>query len=165
LTHNRTRRLVVDVEVAGGVAQCACRFANGRALACEHGAGQGIRRRAVDEAQRLGPGAVAIHIRGDDRTEDLLAQQAIPWIRGLDQRRLDEVAGVVLGRSTLNDRRVPPRVIEVTADLRKRFAVDDGAHERAEINDVSHLHLAHHRDDPIAQLRPQRLRDVDAAGG
>ena len=85
-------RLVVDVEVAGGVAQRAHRLAHRRAIAREHGAGQRVRRRAIDDRERLLPLRVGIDVRRDDRSEDLLAQQAVARIRRLDQRRLDEVA-------------------------------------------------------------------------
>src|SRR5689334_11655466 len=40
---------VVDVEIAGGLSERGLRLADGRAIAGEHGAGQRVRRRAIDE--------------------------------------------------------------------------------------------------------------------
>src|SRR4029453_6349446 len=84
-------------------------------------------------------------------------------VSGLDQRRLDEVPDISPGRSALDDLRVLLRIVEIGADLVECLAVDDGRKERAEVCDVAHLHIAHHPDDAIADVGPERLRDVNAA--
>src|SRR5215212_8126324 len=73
LADHRACWLVIDVKVAGGVAQRAHRIAYRRAIAGEDGTGQGIRRSAIDDFQRLRPGGVGIDVRRYDGTEDLLA--------------------------------------------------------------------------------------------
>src|SRR4029450_6247540 len=62
LADDRTRRLVVDVVVAGRIAQCGAGLAERSPIAREDSAGQRIRRRAVDEGERLEPGAVVERI-------------------------------------------------------------------------------------------------------
>src|SRR5262245_49124776 len=55
LPDDGARRFVVDVEVAGGVAQPRARLVDGRTLARPDRAGQGVGGGLVDELQRLAP--------------------------------------------------------------------------------------------------------------
>ena len=61
-------------------------------VAGEHRAGEAVGRRRVHQLERLLPPVVGIDEGGDDRSKQLLAQQAIAGVAGLDHRRLDEVA-------------------------------------------------------------------------
>ena len=99
LADHRAGRLVVDVEVAGRVAQ---RAASPRAP--RRGRARTPRRSAHTATSRSTTSSVSSHfvvridVRRHDRAEDLLAQQAIAGILRLDQRRLDEVALVAVAR-------------------------------------------------------------------
>src|SRR6185503_8256353 len=155
LTHDGARRLVVHIEVAGGVAQGHHRFAHRAAVVREHGARERVRRRGVNDLQRVFPFVVVVHVRRDDRTEDLLAEEAVAGILSLNQRRLDEVAVLSFRRSSSNDLGILLRVAEIVADLAERLLVDDGAHEVAEIAHVADADLFDHRNGAIAHFVPQ----------
>src|SRR4051794_17775749 len=90
-------RLVVHVEVAGGVAEHFPGLLDRLAVARENGAGEPIGRGGVDELERLLPAVVRIDERGHDRPEELLLEQPRVGIVRLDHGRLDEPAlGVVV---------------------------------------------------------------------
>src|SRR5450759_96125 len=125
------------------------RPADRRAIAREYRARQGVRRRLVDDLERLLPLAVGIDIRRDHGSEDFLAQQAIRRILGLQQGRLDEVALVPLRRAAGQDLRVLLRVVQVAADLDEGLLVDDRAHEVPEVARVADLDLLHHRHGAV----------------
>src|SRR3982750_3722065 len=67
LTDDRAGGLVVDIEIPGGVPERAERLPDTRAIAAEHGAGQRVWRRLVDDLERLFPLAVGIHVGRHDR--------------------------------------------------------------------------------------------------
>ena len=72
---------------------------------------------------------------------------------------------LALRDASLQHPRILLRIVQVAADLGEGLLVDDRAHEVAEVAHVADLDLLHHRDRAIADLVPQRLRDVDAARG
>src|SRR5229473_8061524 len=72
LPDHRAGRLVVDVEVAGGIDQRLRRGANRVAVACEHRPGQPVWARAVAQLQRLLELTIWVRIDGEDRAEQLL---------------------------------------------------------------------------------------------
>src|SRR5204863_3110089 len=95
--------------------------------------------------------------------EDLFTQQPVARILRLEQRRLDEVPLLPFRGPPGHDLRVLLRVVEVAADLGEGLLVDHRAHAVAEVARVADLDLLHDRDGAVADLLPDRLRDVDAA--
>src|SRR5688500_15319092 len=96
LADDGARRLVVDVEVPGGVPELRVRFLDGEAVVGEDGAGQAVRRRRVDEIGGLAPALVVVDEGRDDGPEQLLAHRPVAGILGLDHRRRDEVPVAVV---------------------------------------------------------------------
>src|SRR3954447_20822021 len=90
LADDGARGLVVDVEVAGGVPEPVGRLVDGGAVLAEDGARQAVRRRAVDEVERLVPLAFVVHVRRHYRSEELLLEQPEVRVACLDHRRVDE---------------------------------------------------------------------------
>src|SRR5687768_10222575 len=105
------------------------RLTQGLPIIREHRACERIRRGLVDDRQRLAPFRVVIDIRGDDRTENLLAQEPVRWLVSLDERGRDVVAVLTLGLATGDDSRVATCVVEVLADLVEGLLVDYRAHK------------------------------------
>src|SRR5690606_33417851 len=163
LTDDSARGLVVDVEVARGVAQRRRRLADRRTVAREDRARKRIRRGLVDDLARLCPLVVGIDVRRDHRSEDLFAEQLVAGIVGLDERRLDEVPLLALHAAAMDDLRGAAAVLDVLANLRERLLIDNGTHEVTEVADIAHLDVLHHRHGAVAHFVPQRLRNVYAA--
>jgi hypothetical protein len=93
-------------------------------------------------------------VRRDDRPEDFFAEQLVPGVVGLHKRRLDEVTLAVVVAAAGDDRRIPPGMVDVAADLVERAFVDDRAHEMPEVPDVAHLDVGHHRRRAVAHFVP-----------
>src|SRR5688500_6293714 len=163
LPYDGARGLVVDVEIAGSVAQNERCLADRLAISAEHGAGERVGRSLIDDAESFLPLRVGIDVRGDDGAEDLFAQQAVGRIFRLDQCRLDEVPLLTTGDASRDDVRALAAVLEVLSNLGERLLVDHGAHEIPEVGDVTHPDVLHDRDGAIADLRPDRLRDIHSA--
>src|SRR6185437_1454569 len=66
LAHHGPGRLVVDVEVAGGVAEPLPRGLDCTQVAREDGAGEAVRRAPVDEVERVLVAGVVVDERGHD---------------------------------------------------------------------------------------------------
>src|SRR5437763_7521854 len=166
LSDDRAGRLVVHVEVAGGVAELLAGLLDRRPLLCEDGAREAVRRTAVDDLERLGPLALGVDVRGHHRTEELVAEEAEVGIGGLDHGRLDEVALGVVGAAADEDLRAIPLRLRDRLLLRAEGArVDDGAHEVPEVGWVAHPDRADLLDEPVAQLGPEVRGREDARGG
>src|SRR5215204_2403363 len=161
------RRLVVDVEVAGGVAEPVGGLVDRGAVLAEDGAGQAVGRGAVDEVERLVPRALVVDIRRHDRSEQLLLQQPELRIPRLDHRRVDEEsAGVVVAAANHDVAlRIALRLLDRVALRGERVAVDHGAHEVPEVGDIADLDRRHLLLEPLPQLRPQVRRRVHPRGG
>ena len=159
-------RLVVDVEVAGGVAEAVRRLLDGRAILGEDRAGQPVGRRRVDQVERVVPVLLVVDVRRDDGAEELVAQQPEVRVAGLDHRRLDEEALRVVGAAADDDLGpvVGARLGDRIALRRERARVDHGAHEVAEVGDVADLDRRHLLGEPLAQRRPEVRGRVDARG-
>src|SRR5206468_10540248 len=80
LANHRARRLVVDVEIPGSVAQRQRCFANRTTICTEYSASQRVRRSLVDGLERLRPLLVRVDVRRNDGPEDLFAQQPVTRI-------------------------------------------------------------------------------------
>ena len=80
LPDDGARRLVVDVEVAGRVAERLVGLVERVAIVREDGAGERVRARRVDEVERVRPLRLVVDVRRDDRAEELVAQE--PEVRG-----------------------------------------------------------------------------------
>src|SRR5688500_2014857 len=91
LADDGPRGLVVDVEVAGGVAERCVRLLDGVAVVGEDGARERVRRAGVDELERVRPALVVVDVGGDDGPEQLLVHRPVAGILRLDHGRLDEV--------------------------------------------------------------------------
>src|SRR5581483_5241609 len=151
-------RLVVHVEVAGGVAQALARKLDGPAVSREHGAGEAVRRAAVDEVERVGVPALVVDERRDDGPEELLLHRPEVRVARLDHRRLDEPAvGVVVAAAHEHLRLPvrPARLVDRRLLRREGAAVDHGAHEVREVGDVPDLEPPHLLDEPLPELGPE----------
>src|SRR5678815_5149586 len=92
LAYHRARRLVVDVEVSGRVSEGEVGLLDGATIRREHGTGERVRRRLVDDLERLRPLVVVVDERRHHWAEDLLAHETVITLVGLYERRRDEVA-------------------------------------------------------------------------
>ena len=119
--------LVVDVEVAGGVAQGGGHLDDGGAVVGPDGAGEGVGAGGVAQLEGAVEIGVVVDVDGEDRSEELFAHGFVTRILGDDDGRLDEVAD---------------RVVEATAhqDLSggRGLGVFDGAGVVAEGRGVDH---------------------------
>src|SRR4029453_1910647 len=133
LTDNRTGGFVIDLEVAGGIAQRGGGLKDGGAVAAHTGARESERRSSIPRFQRLLPFGFWIDVGCDNGPEDLLAEQAITRVGRLHQCRLDEVPDITFCRAALQDPGVLFRVVQVLADFREGLLVNDRADERPEV--------------------------------
>ena len=85
-------------------------------------------------------------------------------IIGPNERRLHEVSERIVGCATRDDLTLLVCEREVLGVLVEGLFVDHGAHEVREVPHVADLDFAHHLTNVIADRRPQRLRDIHAAG-
>src|SRR5829696_9897581 len=72
LSDDGARRLVVDVEVAGRIAEAVGGLVDGGAVLAEDRAGQAVRSGAVDEIERLVPRSLVVDVGRDDGPEQLV---------------------------------------------------------------------------------------------
>src|SRR5437660_8215766 len=100
---DRAGRLVVDVEVAGGVDEPFRGFPDRLPVAGEDRAGQPVRACAVAEVERLVELAVSVAIDGQVRTKELLPQQLEVRLGRLDDRRPDEPSDLVVALAAGDD--------------------------------------------------------------
>src|SRR6266550_1007217 len=70
LSNDSTCRLVVDVEVSGGISECRRGGAHGGTIAREDRTGESVRRRRIHRGQRFVPLLVGIDMGGHDGTEN-----------------------------------------------------------------------------------------------
>src|ERR1700674_4660781 len=77
-------RLVVDVEVAGGVYEPLARLLDRRPLVGEDRAGERVGAGPIAEVERLLPLPVRVGVDGEDRAEELLLQEPEVGVGGLD---------------------------------------------------------------------------------
>src|SRR5689334_11842509 len=96
LADDRAGRLVVHVEVAGGVSQGVGRVLDRAPVGGEDRPRQRVRRRPVDQLERVVDLLLVVDVGGHDRAEQLPRHQVEARVAGLDHRRADEPAlGVV----------------------------------------------------------------------
>src|SRR5512133_1019955 len=165
LSDDGAGRLVVDVEVAGRVAQRFLRLVDRSALLREDRAGEPVRRRVVDELERLLPLVLRVDVGRHDRPEELLAHQPVARVLRLDNGRLDEEALAVVGAAAGDHLSVVlARVLDRFLLPCERVLVDHGAHEVREVADVAHLDRRALLDEPLAQLGPEVRGCVHARG-
>src|SRR4051795_5610700 len=147
LPDHRAGRLVVHVEVAGGVAQRVVRLRDGRPVGGEHGAGESVGRGGVDHIERVIEPLLVVHVGGHDRPEQLPLHQVERGVFGCDHGRADEVAVAVVGVPTDHDLGIV-RLLDHVERVRLGgvCALDDhGAHEVAEVLDRAHADGRHLR--------------------
>src|SRR5579859_453152 len=157
LAHHRTGRLVVEVEVSRGVAQRRTRLSQHRAILREDAARECVRRRAIDQLERLFPLFVGIHIEREHRPEDLFAHRPVTRVVDLHERRVHEVAVCIVAFAAEQHLHlwIALRAVDVAFDLVERFAIDHGAHEVAEISRIADARGGEHREYAFAQLGPE----------
>jgi hypothetical protein len=163
LADDRAGRLVVHVEVPGGVAQLLLRQLDRVAFAREHGAGETVGRSLVDEVQRLAVFRLGVDERGNDGAEQLLLHRAEVRILRLDHGRLDEEAFRVVVAAPDQHARLRSRLCFLDRLLLRAegACVDHGAHEVLEVGRIAHLDRADLLDEALPDLRPQVRRSED----
>ncbi len=164
LSDDRASRLVVDVEIAGRVAELLVRKGDRRAIVGEDRAGQRVGRGLVAQLERLGVVRLGVRIDGQARPEQLALHRVEVGIAGLDDGRLDEPTDGVVTSASAEDARAGRRLRERkrVAQPCERAAVDHRAHEGRQVGGVSLADLADERQRPVANLGPERVRDIRA---
>ena len=164
LPHHGAGALVVDIVVPGRVTQPLVRFDNGPPILREDRTGERVRRPAVHQRQHLIPLIVLVHIRREDRAEELDAHDLVLRIGGLEQRRFDEPSFARIAFATgdnthagIGFRRDQHLLKAVVGAL-----VDHRAHEHREVGRVAHLDHCHFGTQLLFHARPERARDVAA---
>src|SRR5437773_5264836 len=167
LPHDRAGRLVVDVEVAGGVDQRVRGGADRIAITREHSAREPVWARPVTQLESLLELAVRVRIDGQDRAEQLLLHQLEVGVARLDHGRPHEPPDRVVTAAAGHDLRGVALlgVVDRGHVLGVGLAVDHRSHEVAEFGDVAlgdGLHKVGHFG---AHVLPHRLWDVRARRG
>src|SRR5581483_1481910 len=96
LAHDRSRRLVVHVEVAGRVAQPVRRTLDRIAVIGDHGTGQRVLGTAIDDVEDLVKALVGIDMDGEDRAEVLGTERVVARIVGQQHGGPYEIAFIVV---------------------------------------------------------------------
>src|SRR6266571_2674102 len=167
LSHDGSRRLVVEVEVAGGVSQRHTGFGERGAILCKDAARERVRRRAIHQTQRLLPLFIRIDVQREHGPENLFAHRPVRRVLDLDQGGMHEIAVGIIALTTKEDLGfgIVLRAIDVALDLVERFPVDHRRQEVAEIGGVTDVHVRQQAEHALAQLGPERLRHIGAGGG
>ena len=167
LAYHRSGGLVVIVDVAGGVFEDFGAAAQGLAVGREDGAGEGVGRGLVAEAEGLLVLGVLIDIDGDDGSEDFLAHRLVVGFLGQDDGGLHEPAFALVAVAAEDDFGVAALlgVVDVVHAVVERCLVDDGVDESAEVTHVAHLDFLQHTADGFLHGGPHALGHVGAAGG
>src|SRR5438067_1046902 len=166
-SHDRTCRLVVDVEIARRVDELLRGFANRLPVTRKHRTCQAIRARAVAEVERLVELSIRVGVSRQDGAEQLLAQELEIRVGRLDDRRPDEPPDLIvplaarddLGRVRLLGVLDRAHVVAVGA------LVDHRAHEVAEVGDIALGDRLNQVDQVGFHRVPHRLRDVRTRRG
>src|SRR5437868_11277169 len=161
---DRPSRLVVDVEVARRVDELFGCLANCLPVSREDRAGQAVRAGPIAQVERLVELAVRVWIDGEDWPEQLLTQQLEVWVGRLDDRWPDEPPDLVIALAAGDHLRalLLPRVLDRAHVIGICAAVDDRAHEVAEVGHVALRDRLHQVDELRLHRLPHRLRDVRA---
>ena len=166
-THHRACRLVVDVEVAGAMAQDVIGLDDGVAVAGDDGAGECVRGSLVADVQHLLVLVVLIDIHREDRSEDLLADGLV--IRGLgqDDGGLHEITDGLVVVTAEYDFCILGGfcTVDVTGDVVEGLFIDDSVNEVGEVADIAHLHRLHHIFNMLQRFIPNGFRHVGAGSG
>src|SRR5256885_11319924 len=164
--NDRASRLVVDVEVARRVDQFLGRLANRLPVGGENRAGQAVRTGPIAQVERLIELAVCVWVDGEDRPEQLLAQQLEVGVCGFDDRWPDEPPDLVVALPPGDHLRalLLPRELDRVHVVGVRTAVDDRAHEVAEVGHVPLRDRLDQVDEVGLDRLPHGLRDVRARG-
>ena len=157
LSNDRTRRLVVDVEVPGSMCQALGQIDDDIAILSKNRSGQRVRRAGVALRQRLVELVVAVDMDGENRPEDLLAHQLEVRLLRQHDRGFDEESLTSAVAAATDDLGVlrPLGVGDVLGDAVVGVAVDHRTHEVREVGGVAHADLGDLGDQFLLHARPE----------
>jgi len=170
LANNGTSGLVVDVEVAGGVAQLVGTGSNDRLITSKHRAGQTVVRGGVNLLKNLLVLGIREGNNGQNRAKELLGKERVIEISGLVDSGGNVKALGLVGSTTSNELKLGVSS-SIGLDLSKlveRGLVDHRAREEVETlsrGSVALVRLTQSlslSSNNLLELGPSRLRNVDS---